>query len=169
MRHFIACCLANAACAPDDPEMDTSDGGQTRKICVLVAASQASFAASLRHDLERLGFCVCAAARDASGAVSAAVSEEPDLCVLGVDLPGSAVLATAQITDLLPRTRVVILAAALDEEDCLTYLQAGASGYLEDTGRDCLAALLRAAAAGQAVLPPAAQQRLLDALRGDHL
>ena len=139
------------------------------EVRVLVASSEASLP-SLREDLVGLGFSVCADERDASGAVAAAVSEKPDVSVLAADLPGSAVLATAQITEAVPRTRVVILASALDEEDCLTYLLAGAAGYLEeDVGRDRLGAALRDAVAGEAVVPAGAKQRLLDELRTDFL
>ena len=139
------------------------------EVLVLVASSEASLP-SLREDLCGLGFSCCADERDASGAVAAAVSEKPDVSVLAADLPGSAVLATAQITEAVPRTRVVILASALDEEDCLTYLLAGAAGYLEeDVGRDRLGAALRDAVAGEAVVPAGAKQRLLDELRTDFL
>ncbi len=139
------------------------------EIRVLIASSEDSFP-SLRDDLVSLGFSVCAAERDASGAVAAAVSEKPDVSVLAADLPGSAVVATAEITEVVPRTRVVILASAVDEEDCLTYLLAGAAGYLEeDIGRDRLGAALRDAAAGEAVVPAGAKKRLLEELRTDFL
>ncbi len=148
------------------PAWGHEEAGEIR---VLVAGSDAS-SRSLREDLVSLGFSVCAAERDASGAVAAAAAEKPDLSVLAADLPGSAVLATAQITEAVPRTRVVILAAALDEEDCLTYLLAGAAGYLEgDVGRERLGAALRDTVAGEAVVPAEAKKRLLEELRTDFL
>lgn len=150
--------------------MAVSDDRRAAEVRVLVATSAASFARSLRKDLVHRGFVVCAAVVDASAAVAAAVSQAPDLCVLAADLPGSAVLATAEITDRVPRTYVVIVAEALDEDDCLTYLLAGATGYLEaDLDRDRLAAALLTAAEGHAVVPPAAQHHLVQALRDDHL
>ena len=109
-------------------------------------------------------------AHDASGAVAGALLEKPDLCALAAELPGSAVLATAEITHLLLRTRVVILGPIDDPDDCVTYLMAGASGYLDrNIGRDALAFAIRALAAGEDLLPASAQQRLLEELRSELL
>jgi DNA-binding NarL/FixJ family response regulator len=144
------------------------DGEPAKEIRVLVAAHETDLVFSLRHDLAELGFSHCTAARDASEVVAVALVDEPDLCLLAAELPGSAVVATAQITGALPRTPVVILAGEPDGDDCLTYLLAGASGYLpRDVGREALAVSLRLAAAGEGVLPAAVQRRLVDELRVD--
>lgn len=144
------------------------DGNRATALRVLIAAPEPALTSSLREDLGELGFSVCAIAHDAHGAVAAGVSEDPDLCVLAAELPGSAVVATAEITHLAPRTRIVILGPVGDEDDCVTYLVAGASGYLDrNIERGALAVALRAAAAGEALLSAVAQQRLLEELRRD--
>jgi DNA-binding NarL/FixJ family response regulator len=148
--------------------MGSPGGKRAEELRVLLAASAGDSALSLQEDLAQTGFSVCMTAHDASGAVAGALLETPDLCVLAAELPGSAVLATAEITHLLPQTPVVIVAPGPDESDCLTYLLAGASAYLQrDMGREALAVSLRLAVAGQSVLPAGAERRLLDELRMD--
>ncbi len=133
---------------------------------ILVAASEASLRRSLGADLEEAGFDVCASEDNASGAVEATVREEPDACVITDDLAGSALVATGKIAQVVPRSKVVILTASLDEDDCLTYLLVGASGYIRaDNGDRDVAAAVRAVVSGRAVVPPQAQRRLLEALR----
>jgi DNA-binding NarL/FixJ family response regulator len=146
--------------------MGSSNGERAGEIRILFAAAEADSARSLPEDLAELGFSPFTVVPDAWGAVVCALVEEPDVCVLDAELPGSAVVATAEIARLLPRIPVVILARALDEDDCLTCLLAGAAGYLlRDIGHEALAASLHCAVAGQAVLPAGAERRLLDELR----
>jgi DNA-binding NarL/FixJ family response regulator len=138
------------------------------EIRVLFAAPAGDAALPLQKNLAQPGFFLCGTAHNASDAVAGAVLEKPDLCVLAAELPGSAVLATAEITRLLPQTPVVIVAPDSDEVDCLTYVLAGASGYLpRDMDPEALAVSLRLAFAGEPVLPPGAERRLLDELRMD--
>lgn len=143
-----------------------SNGVPPDALRVAVAASEAGLRSSLIDDLERSGFVVCAVEDDASHAIDATLREAPDVCVLAADLRGSAVVATGRIADAVPRSKVVIL-GSLDDDDCLTYLLVGASAYIRaDAGRDDLAAAVRAVVSGQAVVPPRAQRRLLEELRG---
>ena len=144
------------------------DVRRTNSVRVLIAAPDASFESSLREQLLARDFTLCATARDAHGAVAIALSEQPDVCVLVAELPGSAVVATAEITHRLPRTPVVILGPTGDEEDCVTYFMAGASGYLDrDIPPDALGIAIRTAAAGQPLVSATVQRRLLDELRSD--
>jgi DNA-binding NarL/FixJ family response regulator len=138
-----------------------------RALRLVVAAPEAGVRRTLIHDLEAAGFAVCALEQDASGAVEATIREEPDACLVAADLPGSAVVATGRIAEAVPRSKVVVLAASLDEDDCLTYLLVGASGYIRvDAGGTDLAAAVHAVVSGRAVVPPHAQRRLLEELRG---
>ena len=133
---------------------------------VVIAASEASRRRSLGESLEEEGFVVCASEDDAAGAVEATVREEPDACLVADDLAGSALVATGKIATAAPRSKVVILSASIDEEDCLKYLLVGASGYVcGDTDRPDLADAVRAVVSGRAVVPPQAQRRLLEELR----
>lgn len=133
---------------------------------VVVAASEASLRRSLGESLEEAGFAVCASEHNAARAVEAAVREEPDACLVSDDLAGSALVATGKIAQAVPGSKIVILTASLDEDECLTYLLVGASGYVRaDNGRSHLASAIRAVVSGRAVVPPQAQRRLLEELR----
>jgi len=104
--------------------------------------------------LERNGFEVCAEAADADAAVAAALRERPDLCVVGADLPGGGILATARITAEVPATDVVVLAGTADEDGVADALRAGASGYLPaDSEPQGMVRALRAVRRGEAVVP----------------
>jgi DNA-binding NarL/FixJ family response regulator len=74
------------------------------------------------------------------------------------------VTATRRITADHPGTRVVVLTTYADDESIIGALQAGALGYLtKDATRAEIGRAVVAAAAGQAVLDPAVQQKLLAA------
>jgi two-component system nitrate/nitrite response regulator NarL len=100
---------------------------------------------SVREDLERGGFQVCAEVATGAEAIEAAVREQPDLCVLDISMPGGGGLhAAAQINLRVPSTKVVMLTATSDEENVLEAVRAGACGYLlKDDAPDRLAAALR--------------------------
>jgi DNA-binding NarL/FixJ family response regulator len=134
-------------------------------IRIVVAASHASVSRSLTQDLESEGFAVCSAEESAPRAVESALAHQPDVFLVTADLQGSAVLAAATITERMPQTKVVVIAEPPDEEDCLMYLLVGASAYVgAGIDRGSLASTLRGVVAGQAIVPPAAQRRLLDEL-----
>src|SRR6185437_6239125 len=67
-----------------------------------------------------------------------------------------------------PGTRVVVLTTYADNKSIISALRAGALGYLtKDATRAEIGRAVEAAAAGQAVLDPAVQQRLVSAATGD--
>lgn len=126
----------------------------TKATRVLVADGHLPTRAGIRLLLERSGFEVCAEAADADGAVAAALRERPDLCLVGADLPGGGILATARITSQVPATDVVVLAGAADEDGVADALRAGASGYLPtDSEPQGMVRALRAVQRGEAVVP----------------
>jgi DNA-binding NarL/FixJ family response regulator len=106
----------------------------TRTLRVLVAAGNSQIRAELRGALgadER--FEVCAQAGDAAEAVTAAMRELPDLCVLDVSLPGGGLPAAWEIGARLPRAKIVMLTDSTRESDLFAALRAGAEGYLLKT------------------------------------
>jgi DNA-binding NarL/FixJ family response regulator len=71
--------------------------------------------------------------------------------------------ATRRIRADHPNVHVVVLTTYADDASIITALRAGAIGYLtKDAGRDHIRRALDAAAAGQAVLDPAVQARLVE-------
>jgi DNA-binding NarL/FixJ family response regulator len=84
---------------------------------------------------------------------------------MDLNMPGcDGVTATRRITAEHPGTRVVVLTTYADDESIIGALQAGALGYLtKDATRAEIGRAIQAAAAGQAVLDPGVQRRLLSA------
>jgi DNA-binding NarL/FixJ family response regulator len=140
--------------------------GRNHRVRIVLAASEPSLRRSLARDLRGAGFAICAVEDRVPAAIRAVSAHLPDVFVVATDLGESAVIAAARVADGVPRTKVVVAAEAPDEDDCLTYLMVGASGYVGiEAGCASVAAAIRGVVDGQAVVPPAAQRRLLDELR----
>lgn len=117
--------------------------------------------------LEKDGLEVCAEASDAKGALEAALRERPDACLLDVRMPGGGPAAASSITARLPQIAVVMLSVSRDPADLLESLRRGAVGYLlKDMNPERLAAAVRAALHGEAVVPRVMLPQLLAELRG---
>jgi DNA-binding NarL/FixJ family response regulator len=108
---------------------------------------------------------VVATAADGAAAVALVDRHHPDVVLMDLRMPEvDGVDATAQITAEHPGVRVVVLTTFADDDSILAALRAGALGYLtKDAGREQITRAVHAAAAGQAVLDPDVQQRLLAA------
>ncbi|GLL03852.1 response regulator transcription factor [Dactylosporangium matsuzakiense] len=103
---------------------------------------------SLLDDVEVVG-----EAADGEAALELVAAHRPDVVLMDLRMPRrDGVSATAEMTTFA------------DDEHILSALQAGALGYLtKDAGRVQIAHAVRAAAAGQSVLDPQVQQRLVAA------
>lgn len=134
---------------------------------VLIADDRPPMRQRLRKLLEADGqFQVCDETADAAGTVAAAVRELPQLCLIGLRMPGGGAAAAWEITSRQPRTRVVLLTAAEDEAEMFEALRSGASGYLlEDTGAEQLLAELRTVMSGDVVIPRGLVTRLVAEFR----
>lgn len=116
--------------------------------------------------LERDGFTVCGEASDADGAVTEALRESPDLCLISMPIRGGVMAATAQIATALPQTAVVILTASESRIDLLDAIRAGAVGYLlTEMNEERLAHALRGVIAGEAGIPRALVASLVSELQ----
>jgi two-component system NarL family response regulator len=84
--------------------------------------------------------------------------------VLDVLMPGiSGLDVVDKITDASPETKVVLLTSSDSEEDLLTAIKAGASGYIvKDTPFPKLVSAMRDVVSGGAVVSPALAVRLFD-------
>ena len=111
------------------------------------------------------GIAVAGEAADGDAAVDIVAKTRPQVVLMDLNMPGcDGVTATARITAEHPGTRVVVLTTYADDESILGALRAGALGYLtKDATRAEIGRAIQAAAAGQAVLDPGVQQRLLSA------
>jgi DNA-binding NarL/FixJ family response regulator len=113
------------------------------------------------------GVSVVAAASNGVEAVSLADEHRPDVVLMDLRMPEmDGVEATAAIRAAHPAVQVVVLTTYADDESIIAALTAGAIGYLtKDAGRDDIHRALEAAFAGQTLLDPAVQTRLLEAAR----
>jgi DNA-binding NarL/FixJ family response regulator len=139
---------------------------QTEAPRVLIAEEHPATRAGLRLTLEAAGLSVCAEVGSAEASVAAALGEQPDICLLDMDMPGGGIRAAAEISQRLPRAAVVMLTSSTNEEDLFDALRAGASGYLlKDTSPARLPNALRAVLRGEAALPRALVGRVIEQFR----
>lgn len=139
---------------------------EEQPVSVVVADDQATVREGLVLLLGTLpGIHVIGQAADGDTAVDAVASLRPDVVLMDLNMPRcDGVEATRRIGRDHPQTRVVVLTTYSDDESIISALQAGAAGYLtKDATRAEIGRAVHAAAAGQAVLDPAVQQRLLAA------
>jgi DNA-binding NarL/FixJ family response regulator len=135
-------------------------------VSVIVADDQSAVREGLVLLLGTLaGIVVTGQAADGDAAVDLVAAVNPQVVLMDLNMPGcDGVAATRRITADHPGTRVVVLTTYADDESIIGALQAGALGYLtKDATRAEIGRAVQAAAAGQAVLDPGVQQRLLSA------
>jgi DNA-binding NarL/FixJ family response regulator len=133
---------------------------------VLIADDHETTRLDVRVALEQDGFVVSAEEDTGPGAVAAALRDPPDLCLLGVQVPGGGIKAAAVIRARLTETEVVMLSASSNDDDLFAALQAGASGYLVkpmDPAR--IGATLAGVLRGEAALPRGLTARLIREFR----
>jgi DNA-binding NarL/FixJ family response regulator len=133
---------------------------------VIVADDQSAVREGLVLLLGTLpGIEVAGEAADGDAAVDLVAEVRPQVALMDLNMPGGGgVAATRRISAEHPGTRVVVLTTYADDESIIGALQAGALGYLtKDATRAEIGRAIAAAAAGQAVLDPEVQQRLLSA------
>jgi DNA-binding NarL/FixJ family response regulator len=117
---------------------------------------------SLDPDLEVIG-----EAGDGAEAVRMARQMQPDVVLMDMLMPVmDGIEATGTIRGEMPDTEVIALTSVLEDGAVIGAVKAGAIGYLlKDTQADELRRAIKAAAAGQVQLSPAAAARLMREVR----
>lgn len=117
--------------------------------------------------LAQQGFDVVGEAEDGSSAITQAEHLQPDLVLLDLTMPRmDGLTALPHIREAAPDAEVVVLTASDAEENLLSAIRAGASGYLLKTEPpEQIAAFLRGVARGDAALSGVVARRLLDRVR----
>jgi DNA-binding NarL/FixJ family response regulator len=144
--------------------MSTESPGEA--VSVVVADDQSAVREGLVLLLGTLpGVAVAGQAANGDEAIELVDARKPQVVLMDLNMPGcDGVTATRRIAADHPGTRVVVLTTYADDESIIGALQAGALGYLtKDATRAEIGRAVQAAAAGQAVMDPAVQQRLLSA------
>jgi NarL family two-component system response regulator LiaR len=112
---------------------------------------------------------VIAEAESGVAAVSAVVQHQPDVVLMDLEMPGEldGIAATRQIRKLRPETQVIVVTSHHQDEYIFPAVRAGAISYLlKDVEPDELAAAIRKAAHGEAVLDSRVASRIVQELQG---
>ncbi len=106
-------------------------------------------------------------AGNGADAVAAALALRPSATLMDLRMPGvDGVDAIAQITAEWPDAAIVVLTTYDTDEAIVRAIEAGASGYLlKDAPTESLLDAVRRAAAGETVLAPPVQRRLVQRVR----
>jgi DNA-binding NarL/FixJ family response regulator len=136
----------------------------SRSLRVLIADDQGLVREGLMTLLAaQEGIEPVASAADGEEAIALCDRHLPDVVLMDLRMPRlDGVEATRQIRSAHPQIEIVVLTTYADDASIFGALQAGARGYLtKDAGAAEIARAVHAAAAGQSLLDPAIQQRLL--------
>jgi DNA-binding NarL/FixJ family response regulator len=138
-----------------------------RRIRVLAADDQRvvreglAMLLSLLPDVEVVG-----TAADGEEAVRLATAAQPDVVLMDLRMPhldGAA--ATRLLRERCPDVRVIVLTTYADDRSVIDALRAGARGYLtKDAGAEEIRRALHDVTSGRAVIDPAVQGHLVDAI-----
>jgi DNA-binding NarL/FixJ family response regulator len=115
------------------------------------------------------GVEVVGAAADGAEAVTLARAVRPDVVLMDLRMPRcDGVEATRRLRIEAPEVKVVVLTTYSDDRTVLEALRAGARGYLtKDAGGAQIHDALRRVLDDHAVIDPAVQRHLIDAIAGD--
>ncbi len=109
---------------------------------------------------------ICAEASDRKGAVEAAETHRPDVCLIGRSLPGGGIKAVREISERVPAAAIVVLADRPEIDDLLMALRAGAIGYMPVGFEPAqLRRAIVAVRSEQAAIPRSMVRELVDEIR----
>jgi two-component system nitrate/nitrite response regulator NarL len=109
---------------------------------------------------------ICAEAADAEAAILAAEREQPDICIVGLEIPGGGVAAIKGIAKVAPDSSVVVLAAGNNSDDLLACVRAGAVGFVPGSFDGAqLQRVVQAVLAHEAAVPRSMVRELVLELR----
>jgi len=112
---------------------------------------------------------VIAEADSGAAAVTAVEQYQPDVVLMDLEMPGDldGIAATHQIRKLRPETQVIVVTSHHQDEYIFPAVRAGAISYLlKDVEPDELAAAIRKAAHGEAMLDSRVAARIVQELQG---
>ena len=133
---------------------------------VLVVSPYPLLSEGVRQALAGTEFSVSGAAMDAPSAVAVAGRIRPVVVLVDGDLAGGGVAVVREVLRAHPQATVLVLADPSSEADLVDAVRAGAIGFLDkDVQTGCLPGVIRAALAGEAVVPRRLVGRLLTEVR----
>jgi DNA-binding NarL/FixJ family response regulator len=109
---------------------------------------------------------VVGTAANGEEAVDQAAAQQPDVVLMDLRMPRcDGVEATRRLREQAPEIKVIVLTTYADDRSVIEALRAGARGYLtKDAGAAEIRQALQQVVGGQAVIDPAVQHHLVDAI-----
>lgn len=149
----------NAADREDDANTgdDAHTGDDANKaITIMVVDDHPMWRDAVARDLEASGFTVVATADGVAAARRRAAAARPRVVLMDMHLPdGNGAIATAEVLEASPTSRVLVLSASSERDDVLEAIKAGACGYLVKSASVAeLVSAVQSTADGQAVFTP---------------
>jgi DNA-binding NarL/FixJ family response regulator len=134
---------------------------------LLVVDDVPLFRAGLTSALNGAGYDVIGEAADGEAAVAVAESEQPDIVLLDILMPGmSGIDVLGKIRAVSPSSKVLLLTGSESEEDLVSAIRGGARGYiLKDMPFDELVRVIDNIAEGGAAVSPGMAGKLFDVTR----
>jgi DNA-binding NarL/FixJ family response regulator len=109
---------------------------------------------------------ICAEAENAEQAVRAAKREQPDVCLVGREIPGDGLASVRAISRAAPSSAIVLLSALRDVDEMLEAVRSGAMGYMPGAlDAERLRRIIHAVVRREAVVPRSMVQELMLELR----
>jgi two-component system response regulator NreC len=130
---------------------------------IVLADDHQILLAGLKRLIESKGDMeVVATAIDATSAIEAARTQRPDVLVLDISMPGGGLEVARRVREMELPTKIVILTMYAEDRYVMEAVRLGAAGYVLKRAADKeLIDAIRAVAAGDAYLTPAAVRLLL--------
>ncbi len=134
---------------------------------LLVVDDVPLFRAGLTAALKGAGYTVVGEAPDGESAVAFAETEQPDIVLLDLLMPGmSGIDVLEKISAVAPNAAVVLLTGSESEEDLVAAIRGGARGYiLKDMPFEQLVESIDNIADGGAAISPGMAGKLFDVTR----
>jgi DNA-binding NarL/FixJ family response regulator len=134
---------------------------------LLVVDDVSLFRAGLTAALTGAGYDVIGEAADGEAAVALAESEQPDIVLLDILMPGmSGIEVLGKIRAVAPTSEVLLLTGSESEEDLVAAIRGGARGYiLKDMPFDDLVRVIDNVSVGGAAVSPGMAGKLFDVTR----
>jgi two-component system response regulator NreC len=132
-------------------------------IRIVLADDHQILLAGLKRLIESKGDMeVVATATDAASAIEATRNHRPDVLVLDISMPGGGLEVARRVREMELPTKIVILTMYAEDRYVMEAVRLGAAGYVLKRAADKeLIDAIRAVAAGDAYLTPAAVRLLL--------
>ncbi len=134
---------------------------------LLVVDDVSLFRAGLTSALGGAGYDVVGEAADGEAAVALAESEQPDIVLLDILMPGmSGIEVLGKIRAVSPTSEVLLLTGSESEEDLVAAIRGGARGYiLKDMPFSELVDVIDNISSGGAAVSPGMAGKLFDVTR----